>query len=99
MLPVDPDDFEIRLLGRVKVKGRSTALQVFHVLSGYSEDVRALYLSTRSRFEEAVNMALSGQYPEAARAFEEVLQANPMDSAAHFYLERMQRAGVAELAG
>ncbi|HBS04257.1 MAG TPA: hypothetical protein DEA96_04775, partial [Leptospiraceae bacterium] len=95
----DPDDFEIRLLGRVKVKGRSTALQVFHVLSGYSEDVRALYLSTRSRFEEAVNMALSGQYPEAARAFEEVLQANPMDSAAHFYLERMQRAGVAELAG
>ncbi len=94
-----PEEFEIRLLGRVKVKGRSTALKVYHVLSGYSEDVRSLYLATRNQFEEAVSLALGGQYPQAARAFEEILQHNPMDSAAHFYLERMQRAGVAELAG
>lgn len=94
-----PEDYTLRLLGRVKVKGRSTALKIYHVLDGYSDDVRYLYLNTKNAFEDAVSQALAGQYAEAARAFEEILKENPMDSAAHFYLERMKRAGVAELAG
>ena len=87
-------DFTVRLLGRVKVKGRTNPFRIYHLLDGYSEDIRSLYLSTSDIFQDAVELALAGKYEPAADAFEEVLAINPMDTAAHFYLERMRRAGV-----
>ena len=89
-----PEDFTVRLLGRVKVKGRTNPFRIYHLLDGYSEDIRSLYLSTSDIFQDAVELALAGKYEPAADAFEEVLAINPMDTAAHFYLERMRRAGV-----
>lgn len=93
-----PDDFQMRLLGRVKVRGRSATTRIYHILDGHPEDVKALFLSTRDRFDEAVEHALSGRYEEASRGFEEVLSVNPMDTAAQFYLERIRKAGVLQQA-
>ncbi|MCB1171340.1 MAG: adenylate/guanylate cyclase domain-containing protein [Leptospiraceae bacterium] len=89
-----PEDFQLRLLGRVRVKGRKEALRIYHVLDGHPEDVRLLFLSTRERFDSAVENALSGRYQDAMAEFQAILDENPLDPAARFYLDRMNRAGV-----
>jgi adenylate cyclase len=90
-LPAD-HGFDLRMLGRVRVRGRSGSMRVYHLLNGYSEDVRALYMNTRTDFDLGVEKALAGDFSAARSAFERVMEVNPMDTAARFYLERMERA-------
>ena len=84
------DGIETRRLGLVKLKGKSSAHSVYHVLNGYSEDVQALFLASRDRFHEAVDLAYGEDYARAAEIFAEIHKANPRDDAARFYVERIR---------
>lgn len=86
-----PEDFERRRLGIVRVKGKKRSFSVHHILNGYTDEIRELFLNTRDRFHEAVDLAHSSRLSEAARIFEEIVAANPMDQAARFYIERIER--------
>lgn len=85
----EPERFTTRTLGKVRIKGRQEAIWVHHVLNGYSKDIRDLYYETKSDFESAVKSALAGNFKEAMTQFESVLSVNPTDSAARFYIERL----------
>ena len=85
-----PDEFERRRLGLVRVKGKKRAFPVYEILNGYTDDLRALFLETRESFHEAVDLAYSERYEEAANAFARIQERNPMDKAAGFYLDRIQ---------
>ncbi|MCB1304611.1 MAG: adenylate/guanylate cyclase domain-containing protein [Leptospiraceae bacterium] len=88
------EEFQYRTLGIVRVKGRRNSLRVHHLLNGYTEDVKKLYLDTRDQFNDGVEEALKGNYDAASENFRAVLDVNPMDAAARFYIERMADAGL-----
>ena len=83
-----PELYHSRFLGRVQVKGKQTAVSVFEIYNGESEEEIALKDATRANFEEGLRLYLSRAFAEAAVFFNNVLQAHPADKAAKLYLER-----------
>lgn len=84
----NPESFTIRMIGRVKVKGKSEIVSVLEVFDADSLEVKAGKLKTKVIFEEAVSFYNAENYREAATLFEKCLQLNPMDNVAQIYLEQ-----------
>jgi len=88
-----------RCLGRVRVKGKQRGVIVYEIID--SPDMARS--QTRRVFEAALAAFQKGRYAEAAQGFGSVAETDPADSAARFYLRRIQalRPGLArtELVG
>ncbi|MFH1463265.1 MAG: ATP-binding protein [Pseudomonadota bacterium] len=77
-----------RHLGRVLLKGKHQAVDVYDVFEGEQLERRSLKVATRPRFEEGVRQYAAGEPEAAARAFRAVLARDPEDQAAAYYVER-----------
>jgi two-component system sensor histidine kinase ChiS len=84
----DPTAYQYRILGRVKVKGKSDSVSVFEILDGLPEDELRAKLKTRAAFDEAISEYLSGDFKAAETKFAHVLAQNPDDLAAELYKKR-----------
>ena len=89
----NPLNYEIRLIDRVKVKGKSELVSVFEVFSADPPLVRRGKRETVGIFEQAVLQYNLGAYREAAQLFQYCLQVNSGDGVAGIYLERCQQQG------
>lgn len=88
----NPDQYQIRFLDRVIVKGRKKPISLFEVLDTEPEAIRELKLQTTNHFEEGIHYyQQKAQFAQAKRCFEEVLRHNPSDKTAQIYLERVER--------
>ncbi|HAX87134.1 MAG TPA: diguanylate cyclase [Cyanobacteria bacterium UBA11370] len=87
----DPSQYNIRLIEKVKVKGKSKAVAVFEVLDGDREEMRDAKLATKSSLEEGLFLYYRQHFREAAERFQEVLTINPWDRVAQIYFERTQQ--------
>lgn len=87
----NPSAYAIRLIGRVKVKGKSQMVSVFEVFDADPEEVKEGKLVTKATFEEAVSLYNLQNYREAVLGFESCLNLNSMDRAAQLYRERTLR--------
>ncbi|MEB3828152.1 CHASE2 domain-containing protein [Phormidium sp. CCY1219] len=82
--------YNIRLIDRVKVKGKSETVSVFEVFDADPIELREGKLITQSIFEEALLHYSHQHYAEAHRLFQKCLRINPGDSVARIYLDRTQ---------
>ncbi len=87
----NPNDYAIRLIDRVQVKGKSEMVTVFEVFDADPPEIKAAKLLTQSAFEQAIFLYNQQQYREAAELLEDCLSKNPGDRAFEVYLERIQQ--------
>jgi class 3 adenylate cyclase len=77
----------LRRIGRMQVKGRREPIVVFEVLDGVEPHLRDALISSRERFEAAVDAGEAGDRETARARFRAQLDEVPGDRAAQKYLE------------
>jgi len=87
---VNPNDYAIRMIDTVKVKGKSEFVTVYEVFDADSPEVKEGKLETLGIFNEALSLYEEKKLTEAGRLFGECLSCNSGDKVAEIYLERCQ---------
>lgn len=85
----DPNIYSLRVIDKVRVKGKSEMVSVFEV---FDADPPVLYrkkAATKTLFEQALILYHLEAFPESAECFEACLRENPSDQVAKIYLERV----------
>ncbi len=81
------DNYHYRPLGKVQVKGKRDAVNIFEIFDGENSHHIKLKVETQSRFEEGMRHYYERNFAEAVVCFKKVLDANPDDKTAGLYLE------------
>ncbi|MFO0547581.1 MAG: adenylate/guanylate cyclase domain-containing protein [Polyangiaceae bacterium] len=89
---VNPGDFDMRFVGRVRAKGSSTPLTLFEVLDALPPARAAARRAQRASFGAGLELFQQGRLADALACFDEVLAATPDDAAARLYRERCEGA-------
>jgi CHASE2 domain-containing sensor protein/class 3 adenylate cyclase len=89
----NPGDYFIRLIDKVKVKGKSEMVTVYEVFDADTPEVKEGKSATRTDFEQALLLYHIKAFRDAAQLFQHCLQVNPRDRGAKIYLERCQGFG------
>lgn len=95
----NPQNYTIRLMDTVKVKGREEPLTVYQVFDGEDPNKFKLYKDTLETFSKGVALFREKNFAQAEKTFKHVLSINNDDVAAQIYLERcedFQKRGVSE---
>ncbi|MCB9035645.1 MAG: response regulator [Lewinellaceae bacterium] len=87
----NPEDFLIRYLGKVQVIGKQKALGLYECFNGDEPWQREQKRESLPQFEEAVAAYFRRDFPQAIRAFENLLQRYPEDGAVRFLREEARR--------
>lgn len=87
---IDPEQYAIRFIDRVQVKGKSEVVAVYEVFETDEESLKQGKLATKSIFEEARLLYQQQKFEEAAALFHECLAQNPRDRVVRIYLNRCQ---------
>lgn len=83
-----PDLYNLRQLGKIKVKGKKEHIDVYEVIDGDNPQTAELKHRTREQFEEGLAKYFAGKYSSASLNFNAVLETNPDDKAARIYLTK-----------
>jgi class 3 adenylate cyclase len=86
-----PETFEFRRLGRFRVKGRQSHVEILELLNSLPPEILERRLATRPALEKGVTANAQGNFADALAAFEEVLRIDPNDTGAQTLLRRCQR--------
>ncbi|MBK8652723.1 MAG: AAA family ATPase [Haliscomenobacter sp.] len=92
-----PDSFDFRYLGKVQVKGKTEAMDIYEVFTGNAPSQRQFKQQTKRDFERGLLLYAQRHFSEAEEAFRNILQINPDDRTALVFLERtstLRRDGV-----
>jgi len=81
-----PDTFHLRLLGRVQLKGKYAPTSIHECFSGNPEFELQKKMETLPYFRTGISNYLNSSFDSAVSAFQEVLDANPEDLTAKFFL-------------
>ncbi len=87
----EPDKYPIRYLGQVRVKGKSQITGIYEVLEDFLMPDYQLKYKTLATFEAAVKAYFERELQQAQEGFKAVLDINPDDQAARYYLGRCER--------
>ncbi|MEQ9235136.1 CHASE2 domain-containing protein [Coleofasciculus sp. E2-BRE-01] len=87
----DPSNYSFRLIGRVKVKGKSQTVSVFDVFDADPPPVRQRKLKTKTMFEQALCLYSQREFSKAAKLFQRCLEFVPEDKTAKVYLQRCHK--------
>lgn len=86
-----PSDYGIRLIDRVKVKGKSELVTVYEVFDADLPEVREAKSIAKTAFESAWRLYDRSRFSEAAQLFEDCVLRNPGDRVAAIYLDRCRQ--------
>ncbi len=84
----DSNQYAIRLIDRVQVKGKSETVSIFEVFDADPPETYEGKVATRTMFEEALLLYHWQKLRDAERLFAECLRRNPTDKAAQIYQQR-----------
>lgn len=84
-------DYNIRLIDRVLVKGKSQKTSIFEVFDADADPIRSGKLATRTQFELGLAYLQGQKIQEAQDLFLDCLAQNPADYPAKIYLERCEK--------
>lgn len=87
----DMGSYEYRFLDVVKVKGKKKAVYIFEILNGEPERCRELKKATKYDFGRAADMYQNREFKEAINLFNKIVDKNPEDKAAKFYVTRCSK--------
>jgi class 3 adenylate cyclase len=93
----DPEEYDLRHVDRVRVKGRLEPVEVYEVLDVLDADVRSRRLHTRERLQSGREAFVAGRFEEALATFEAALTDDPEDAVLAIHIQRckhLQREGV-----
>ncbi len=83
------ENFSLRFLGKVLVKGKREAVGIYECFDGDLPAVIERKQATLALFREGRQHYLDGNFKEAMEALEEVLRANPDDVTTQLFLNRI----------
>ncbi|HEY9295457.1 MAG TPA: adenylate/guanylate cyclase domain-containing protein, partial [Phormidium sp.] len=86
----DSNSYAIRLIDKVKVKGKSEMVTVYEVFDADPPEVKQAKLLSKTQFEQAVLLHNLGQFKLAAEIFAECISVNYQDKVAQIYWQRCQ---------
>jgi class 3 adenylate cyclase len=87
-----PGTFHLRNLGLVQLKGKHESITIHECFSSNSPEDIERKLSTLPDFTEGVDHFLNRSFRQASQAFKKVLDENPTDRTADFFLHTSQQA-------
>ncbi|MEY2480701.1 MAG: adenylate cyclase [Verrucomicrobiota bacterium] len=82
------DEYYVRSVARVQVKGRSEPVQIYHLLGARSEALDPEFLRWLESYEEGLRKFQARDFKEAKILFSRFLEFYPDDHLAKLYLER-----------
>jgi PAS domain S-box-containing protein len=82
-------DYHIRIIDKVRVKGKSERVSVFEVFNADPEPMRVSKLQTKTLFEQGLAAYYLQQFHQAAEYFEECLRNCPEDKVAEIYFNQV----------
>ncbi|MDH5719084.1 MAG: guanylate cyclase [Spirochaetia bacterium] len=86
------DESHIRLLGNVRVKGRTLPLAIYDVFTSERDDIKQEKLANKEVFETAINLYYSRKFDEAAAVFNKIKSESKInDKAIELYLDKISR--------
>ena len=80
--------FQLRVLDRVRVKGRSQPVTIYEVLDALPEEDALFRTSHQADFDQAQKFYLNGDFQKAETLFAEIVKQNQQDPLPQIYLER-----------
>lgn len=81
---------EARIIDQVRVKGKTSTVELVEILNGEDEDIRKLKMDTRNDFEQATLMYRASEFQNAIDEFTQIYSKNKHDRAAALYIKRAQ---------
>ncbi|MEL6256877.1 MAG: response regulator [Bacteroidota bacterium] len=75
----DPQIYQMRYLGRVRVKGREAPLGVYECFDSDQYAIQSLKRNWMDTFDQAITLYAEQSFAKAIVCFEEILDANPDD--------------------
>jgi adenylate cyclase len=84
----NPDDYAIRVVDKVQVKGKSQYVVVYEVFDADPPEIKSAKRANLPVYTEAMLLCDRKQFREAGKLFEECLRTNPSDQVARIYLKR-----------
>ncbi|WP_446010367.1 ligand-binding sensor domain-containing protein [Candidatus Electrothrix sp.] len=84
----NPEQYYVRILDNVTVKGKKKPVRVFEALDALPEPVRSLKIQSAFVFEEAIAYYQAGELRQAKKIFQECLRVCPDDKASDTYIQR-----------
>jgi adenylate cyclase len=97
------NDFHLRHLGLVQLKGKQERISVYECFSANNKDELQKKMTTLFLFNEGVTHYLNRSFKNAKRSFQEVIEIHPNDSTAHFFSTKAEQListeGSEDLAG
>ncbi|EIJ42015.1 signal transduction histidine kinase [Beggiatoa alba B18LD] len=85
------DAYHCRFLGNLRVKGKREPVQVIEVLDAEPDlNTRQLKIEHLAIFNQAIQAFFQKSFTPATQQFAELIEKNPADKVAEFYLERCQ---------
>ena len=82
-----PENFHLRYLGKVQVKGKQSSIGIHECFSSDSEEQIIKKEKTLTTFNEGMYYYLNRAFGNAVKAFESVTDINPADLTAQFFLD------------
>lgn len=84
----NPDHYNFRFLGKVKVKGKEKSTGIYEGFDGDSPEVQSLKLLTMDAFDKGIHAFISGDFKQARTHFLEVIAVNKADNPAQYFLKK-----------
>ncbi len=85
------DDYAIRFLDNIRVKGRYERINIFEVFDCEPQESQFNKQQTLPIFEQAVHLYQEHKFLQVGKLMQKCLQLNPFDAAADIYLQRCRR--------
>ncbi len=80
--------YDLRLIDRVKVKGKSQMVTVYEVFAADLPELRQKKSDTKTMFEQALVLYHLNNFIESKKLFLACLEQNPADNVAQIYMQR-----------
>ena len=85
------EDFRLRPLGKVQVKGKKAPVGIFECFSGNSEEEISKKENTLAAFNNGMKQYLDKSFSDAIDSFTNVINSHPEDHTAEFFIEKATR--------
>jgi adenylate cyclase len=86
-----PEDFHLRCLGKVQVKGKQAPVVIHECFSGNSEEEIAKKEKSLPAFNKGMSRYLDKSFSDAIESFNKVISSHPEDRTTEFFIEKARR--------
>jgi class 3 adenylate cyclase len=84
----DPEEFNFRFLGPVRVKGKQKPIRLYECINGDEQVLQQHKLTTLGTFDEGMRLYFNKEFAMAAVTFQQIIKQNSDDHTARLLLNR-----------